>query len=170
MTKPCKRWSVNAVSEGRARLALYCEGRPLAGDASVSLDLVTPVHYLLLSIASCFALSCRAILSRRNLGRVAFEVVAIGDRRAAGSPNTLSQISVIAIFRGGVTDAMAAWLMEESKPLCTVANSILPSAGIRYSSRTIQERRTASRTPSDSRRADEAKDRHEVAGHACQYE
>jgi hypothetical protein len=66
MAKPLKRWSVNAISTGQAPLALFCDDRPLGRLASQAPDNLTPIQSLLISIASCFALSCRAELRRRN--------------------------------------------------------------------------------------------------------
>jgi uncharacterized OsmC-like protein len=141
-TPSVKRWSVNAVSEGQLPLTLFCDGRPLTQNGSAAGDNVSPVQYLLISIASCFALSCRAVLSRRKLSQVSFEVVTIGEKPVVATESRLSQVSVVAIFGSGITETEAALITEQAKPLCTVTNTILESPTIRYSSRAIKEHRT----------------------------
>ncbi len=139
-TQNVKRWSVNAISEGRTPLTLFCDGRPLTQSTPATLDDVSPVQYLLISIASCFALSCRAVLSRRNLRQNCFEVVAVGEKaRAPATESRLTHISVVAIFGGGITEAEAKLITEQAQPLCTVTNTILESPTIQYSSRAIKQ-------------------------------
>ncbi len=137
-----KRWSVNAISEGQAPLALFCDGRPLTQSAPATVDDVSPVQYLLISIASCFALSCRAVLGRRRLTRASFEVVAVAEKAASVIDNRLSGISVVAIFGDGITEADAALIAEQAKPLCTVTNTVLDSPAIRYGTRAVKQYRT----------------------------
>jgi hypothetical protein len=56
-----KRWCVRAVSVAGDPLRLTCNDRPLE-DKTCS---ISPVEYLLISVASCFALSCRMALEER---------------------------------------------------------------------------------------------------------
>jgi uncharacterized OsmC-like protein len=137
-TRATKRWTVNAVSNGQLPLALFCDGRPLPPNPPTIADSVSPVQYLLIAVASCFALSCRAVLSRRRLTQAAFEVVAIGEKQLATPENRLNQISVVAIFGGGLTEADAASIMEQAKPLCTVTNTIFDSPNIAYHLRIVK--------------------------------
>jgi uncharacterized OsmC-like protein len=144
MTKPVKRWSVNAVSAGQTPLALFCDGRTL-GRATAAPDNLSPVEYLLISIASCFAFSCRAVLSRRKLINISFEVVAIGEKAggtALDQDDHIGEISVVAIFGGEITESMAAQITEQAKPLCTITNTLMESPNIAFRSRAIKECRS----------------------------
>ena len=137
-TQAVKKWTVNAVSDGQLPLALFCDGRPLPSNPPTIAESVSPVQYLLISVASCFALSCRAVLSRRKLTQVSFEVVTIGEKQLAATENRLTQISVVAIFGGGLTETDAALIMEQAKPLCTVTNTIFDSPNIAYNLRVVK--------------------------------
>jgi uncharacterized OsmC-like protein len=137
-TQTVKRWSVNVVSEGQTPLTLFSDGRPLTQSAPATVDDVSPVQYLLIAIASCFALSCRAVLAQRKLSRISFEVVATGEK-SSGTPNRLANIAVVAIFRSGITESEAALIAGHAKPLCTVTNTILTAPEIQYSSRALKE-------------------------------
>ena len=137
-TQATKRWTVNAVSEGHMPLTVFCDGRPLPPNPPTIADSVSPVQYLLISVASCFAQSCRAVLNRRKLSQVSLEVVAIGEKKLTSAENRLSQISIVAIFGGGITDPDAALIIAEAKPLCTVTNTIFDSPNIVFSSRAVK--------------------------------
>ncbi len=80
-----KRWSVSAISEGHEPLQLLCGGRPLTQTAVGTMENVCPVEHLLLAVAGCFALSCRAVIAKRRLPRVRFEVRVSGDKAPAPS-------------------------------------------------------------------------------------
>jgi uncharacterized OsmC-like protein len=146
-TQTVKRWTVNAVSEGQLPLALFCDGRPLTSGPHTIADSISPIQYLLISVATCFALSCRAVLSRRKLSQMFFEVVAIGEKPLAATEKRLSQISVVAIFGGGITEPDAALITEQAKPLCTVTNTILESPNIKYGSRAVKGSRARTHEP-----------------------
>jgi uncharacterized OsmC-like protein len=133
-----KRWSVNALSEGQAPLQYFCDGRPLTQAAPATIDNVSPVEFLLIAVAGCFALSCRAVLAKRKLPRISFEVVATGEKLTA-SPNRLDRIAVVAIFGNGISESEAAAISEEAKPMCTVANTISASQHVLYSARVLKE-------------------------------
>jgi len=137
-TRAVKRWTVNAVSDGHLPLALFCDGRPLPANPPTIADSVSPVQYLLIAVASCFALSCRAVLGRRRLTQASFEVVTIGEKQLAAAENRLDQISVVAIFGEGLTEAEAASVIEQAKPLCTVSNTIFDSPNIEYRLRVVK--------------------------------
>lgn len=140
MTKPLKRWTVNAVSAGHAPLTLFCDDRPLGRSAMGVAEILTPIQYLLISIASCFALSCRAELKRRKLSNISFEVVVMGDKEPGSAENLLSPISIVAIFGSGVTEPLAKEITARAKPLCTVTNTLLDSPTIQFRSRAIRQR------------------------------
>jgi uncharacterized OsmC-like protein len=146
-TQATKRWTVNAVSEKHLPVALFCDGRPLPTNPPTIADSISPIQYLLISVASCFAVCCRAILSRRQLSEDSFEVVVIGEKRLAPVENRLSQISVVAVFGSSITESDAALITEQAKPLCTVANTIFDSPNITYSSRAVKVSRSRAHEP-----------------------
>jgi len=133
-----KRWSVNALSEGQAPLQYFCDGRPLTQLAPATVENVSPVQHLLIAVAGCFALSCRAALTRRRLPRISFEVVATGEK-AIASGNRLAHIAVVAIFPCDISESEAASISEEAKPMCTVTNTLSASPDVLYSTRVLKQ-------------------------------
>lgn len=143
MTKSLKRWSVNAVSEGQSPLTLFCDDRPFGGSAVGTPETLSPVQYLLVSIASCFALSCRAELRRRKLGNISFEVVVLGEKEIGAAESLLNAISIVTIFGSGITEPLAQQITEKAKSLCTVTNTLLDSPNIQFRSRALRQPRRA---------------------------
>jgi uncharacterized OsmC-like protein len=133
-----KRWAVNVVSNGQLPLTLYCDGRPVTQTLPATLNDISPVEYLLIALASCFALSCRAVLADTKRPRTSFEVVATGEK-APSADNRLTNISIVGIFRSGISESDAASITAQARPLCTVNNSVLDAPNIQYSSRSIRE-------------------------------
>jgi len=144
MTKPLKRWSVNAVSHGQTSLTLFCDGRPIGRGAVGAPQDVSPVQYLLISIAGCFALSCREELRQRQLHNIPVEVVVMGDKDPAAVRNLLNAISIVTIFGGGISESLAREITERAKPLCTVTNTLLEPPTIEFRSRVTQDVRASS--------------------------
>jgi uncharacterized OsmC-like protein len=139
MTKPLKRWSVNALSEGSSPLTYFFDGRSIGRNSQAAWEDLSPVQHLLVAVAGCFALSCRAVFLRRRLKDIGLEVVVIAEK-APEPGNRLSSIVVTAIFCGGLTNGDEAAILEEAKPMCTVANTILDSPTIAYQTRTLTKR------------------------------
>lgn len=106
---------------------------------------LSPIQYLLISIASCFALSCRAELSRRKLKNISFEVVVMGDKEIGSTENLLSPISIVTIFGSGITEPLAREITERAQPLCTVTNTLLESPTIEFKSRALHQSGSARR-------------------------
>ena len=129
-----KRWSVNALSAGQSPLSIYCDGRPLTLSSAGTLDNVSPVEYLLISVAACFALSIRAVLVPRKLSGLAFEVVATGEK-ALEPPSRLNHIALSVIFGNDIDETRAAAIANDAKSLCTVTNTILSAPVIVVSCR-----------------------------------
>jgi len=145
MTKPLKRWSVNAVSDGHTPLTLFCDGRPVGpGAVGASQDL-SPVQYLLISIAGCFALSCREELRQRRLRNIPFEVVVMGDKQPGAARNLLNAISIVTIFNGGISESLAREVINRAKPLCTVTNTLAEPPTIEFKSCATRDVRASSR-------------------------
>lgn len=129
-----KRWSVSVSSSAKEPLKIFCDGRPLTQSAPATVDHVSPVEYLLISVAACFALSCRAALKSRKRALGSFEVVATGEK-ASDPPSRISRIDVVAAFRDGIDEAEAAAIAADAKLLCTVTNTIAGSPRITVSAR-----------------------------------
>jgi uncharacterized OsmC-like protein len=124
-----KRWLVSVVAEGQSSLRYYSGGQALEATAGTVTN-VSPVEHLLMSIAGCFALSCRAILLKHKLAP-AFEVLVSGDK-AADTPSRLARIDVAANFAVAISAADAQMITAEAKALCTVSNSIVATPAITY--------------------------------------
>lgn len=116
-------------------MTIYCDGRPLTQSSPGTLDNVSPVEYLLISAAACFALSIRAVLLARKLSGLAFEVVATGEK-TLDSPSRLNHIALSVIFGNDIDESRAAAIANDAKSLCTVTNTILGSPAISVTSRT----------------------------------
>jgi uncharacterized OsmC-like protein len=144
MTKPLKRWSVNAVSDGRTPLKLFCDDRPVGRGAVGTTQELSPVQYLLISVAGCFALSCREELRQRQLHNIPFEVVVMGDKDPGAVRNLLHAISIVTIFGGGITESLAREITSRAKPLCTVTNTLLEPPTIEFRARATLDVRAAS--------------------------
>jgi uncharacterized OsmC-like protein len=146
-TPVTKSWSVSAISEGHEPLQLFCGGQPLTQTAVGTVENVCPVEHLLLAVAGCFALSCRAVMAKRQLPRSRFEVLVSGDKAPAPA-NRLAHIAVAALFDGAISEADAADISAEAKRICTVSNSIVAGPEWSYSARALTSR--AAPTPARS--------------------
>jgi len=118
-----KQWTVTIVSPLAGPLAVLRDGLPLP--AEIGPGLTTPVEVLLVSIGTCFALSCYAAFAVRGLKRVGFEVSVTG-RKAPQPPSRLASIEVEASFDAGLPLAEAQALTLLAKQLCTVTNTLTP--------------------------------------------
>jgi uncharacterized OsmC-like protein len=137
MTKPLKRWSVNALAEGMSPISYFFDGRSIGQKSQAEWQDLSPVQHLLIGVAGCFALSCRAVFLERRLKDIGLEVVVTGEK-AAGEGNRLSSIVVAAIFTGSLSSADEATILDAVKPMCTVANSLLDGPAIVYQTRIIK--------------------------------
>jgi uncharacterized OsmC-like protein len=133
-----KRWSVNVISDGQTPLKYFCDGRPLTQTWPATVENTSPVEFLLIAAAGCLALSARAVLTKRRLPRVLFEVVASGEK-APEPPSRLARLTLVTIFRGGISESDAAIITQEAKQLCTVSNTLLAGPEIVYQSRILHE-------------------------------
>jgi uncharacterized OsmC-like protein len=116
-----KRWSINAVSSADKPLAFFREGLPLVPVAGAE---ISPVEYLLIGAAACFALSVRSVVTARALPKTSFEVIVTGEK-ARDLPSRLDQISLVALFSGNVDEIQAETIAAEAKKLCTVTNTLI---------------------------------------------
>jgi uncharacterized OsmC-like protein len=129
-----KRWLISVRTSTSKPLEIYCAGRPLTQSAPATVDDVSPVEYLLISVATCFALSCRAALSARQLPQSAFEVLVLGEK-ALDKPSRLASIDVAVEFGDALQGAEAEAVVRDAKQLCTVTNTILGNPAIGISAR-----------------------------------
>jgi len=116
-----KRWSINAVSSADRPLAFFREGLPLVPVAGTD---VSPVEYLMIAAAACFALSVRSVLTARGLPKIFFEVIVTGEK-ARDLPSRLDQISLVALFNGAIDEVQAEAIAADAKKLCTVTNTLI---------------------------------------------
>jgi uncharacterized OsmC-like protein len=136
-----KQWSVNVIAQGQKSLRYFCDGRPLTQSAAGTIDDVCPVEHLLMAVAGCFALSCRAILVQRRLSTISLEIVATAAKERSAL-NQLSKVTVVAIFRGNLSPSEANEISDQARPLCTVSNTVSSFPHIDYRSRTSRETHT----------------------------
>jgi uncharacterized OsmC-like protein len=107
---PPKSWSVKVLSVADQPLAITCA------------EQVSPVEYLLISIASCFALSCRMALRHRELTADSLEVLVQGTKAQEG-PSRLETIDIELVLPDELA-AQADAIAVDSKQLCTVTNTL----------------------------------------------
>jgi uncharacterized OsmC-like protein len=117
-------------------LRIFVDGRPLTQPSPGVVENVSPVEFLLISAATCFALSVRAVLLTRKLSGAAFEVVATGEK-TLDAPSRLNRITLAVIFGDGLDESGAVAIADDAKSLCTVTNTILSGPVISVSGRTV---------------------------------
>jgi uncharacterized OsmC-like protein len=120
-----KTWSVKAVSNAGAPVTFHRHGELLfcGGEQGAS---ISPVEHLLIGVAGCLALSCRAVLAGRRLATVTVEVTATGEK-SAEPPSRLRQITLAVRFGSEIDELEAAAIVAEAEKLCTVTNTLLDS-------------------------------------------
>jgi uncharacterized OsmC-like protein len=120
-----RRWTVRAHSGGTKPLRVWCEDQLLDQKAPGQIGAVSPVEYLLVSIATCFALSCRIAMAQRQRTGEDFEVFVRGSK-AADLPSRLGEIELEVVFAGDL-DGHAEAVTEHAARLCTVTNTLAQS-------------------------------------------
>ena len=121
MSTAPKQWTVKVVSPPASPLEILRDGAPLS--AEIGPGLTTPVEILLVSIGTCFALSCHAAFTLRGQERVGFEVSVTG-RKAPQLPSRLANIRLEATFDASLPAEEAEALSKLAKQLCTVTNTL----------------------------------------------
>ena len=135
-THAAKTWSVRATSIGSQPLAIRCNERPFDQGAPGLLGAPTPVEYLLISVAGCFALSCRMALAQQHRSVEWFDVVVRGTK-APDAPSRLQSIEIEVVFPAGLA-AEAESIVQHAKRLCTVTNTLSRSSPPQLQVRTAQ--------------------------------
>lgn len=121
MSATPKQWAVTIISPPEGPLAVLRDDIPLP--AEIGPGRTTPVEMLLVSIGTCFALSCWAAFATRGVERVAFEVVVTG-RKAPQPPSRLVNIELEVTFDAGLPRAEALAVSSSAEELCTVTNTL----------------------------------------------
>jgi uncharacterized OsmC-like protein len=116
-----KQWTVKVISPAAGPLQVLRDGAPLP--AEIGPGLTTPVEVLLISVGTCFALSCHMAFTMRGQQRVALEVTVTG-RKAAQLPSRLADMQIEALFDASVPPEEAAAIAKLAKQLCTVTNTL----------------------------------------------
>jgi uncharacterized OsmC-like protein len=118
-------WKVRVHSTGTEPLTVWSQERLLDQRAPGQIGAVSPVEFLLVSIATCFALSSRAALAQRQRPREEFEVIVRGSK-ADDLPSRLAEIELELVFASDL-DGHAEAVAEHAKQLCTVTNTLTQS-------------------------------------------
>jgi uncharacterized OsmC-like protein len=121
MSSP-KQWTVKVISPAAGPLEVLRDGQPLP--AAIGPGFTTPVEILLVSIATCFALSCHAAFTLRGLERVAVEVSVTGSK-APELPSRVAEIDLKAVFDAGLPLEEARAISVLAKQMCTVTNTLI---------------------------------------------
>ena len=124
-----KRWVVGATAMPKQPMAFSCGGRPLTSGAIGPADNLSPVEYLLVAIAGCFALSCCGAVRNRKRPPTPVEVTVTGEK-APDAPSRVARIVLTVVIGGGASQEEAAVIAQEAKHLCTVTNTILGGPSI----------------------------------------
>lgn len=132
--QPLKRWVVSARAAPKQPVALFCEGVPVVPGEPGDLDKVSPVEYMLISIAGCFALSCRGAMKSRNLPATEVEVIVTGEK-ARDPPSRVARITLVVALGQEPGAADIAAILQDAKRLCTVTNTIFGSPSIEVTAR-----------------------------------
>jgi uncharacterized OsmC-like protein len=129
MTKPRSSWSVIARWTGDGPVTLHCRGAALA-ELLARGETLTPVEYLLVGAAGCYALSLEGARRAMALPAVTFEVTAVGTK-AEHPPSRLDAL-VLQVRIGGVLPAEdVTALVARAKELCTVTNTLAEPTVVR---------------------------------------
>jgi uncharacterized OsmC-like protein len=113
---------VRALSVANEPLSISCEARLFDQGVPGQLGAVTPVEYLLISVAACFALSCRMALAQRQLVAARFEV-AVRGTKALDLPSRLRSIDIELELPHSLAEHADA-IGQRAKTLCTVTNTL----------------------------------------------
>jgi uncharacterized OsmC-like protein len=125
-----KQWSMVATLS-EAGLSVARAGLPprLRGEPEPA---ITPVEYLLMSIASCFALSLQAAIVARDQPFSGARVIATGEK-AAEPPSRLARVELCPSLNEPLEASEMAAVLGEAKRLCTVTNTLASAPALEVS-------------------------------------
>jgi uncharacterized OsmC-like protein len=121
MSAAPKQWTLKVISPAAGPLQILRDGVPLP--AEIGPGLTTPVEVLLVSIGTCFALSCHMAFTMRGQPRVGLEVSVTG-RKAPQLPSRLADIQIEATFNASLAPEEAKAISLLAKQMCTVTNTL----------------------------------------------
>jgi uncharacterized OsmC-like protein len=121
MSAISKEWTVTIISPPAGALTVLRDGLPLPTE--IGPGLTTPVEILLVSIGTCFALSCWAAFTARKRDRSGLEVRVTG-RKATQPPSRLAHIDLQVTFDESLPRAEALAIAASAEKLCTVTNTL----------------------------------------------
>jgi len=127
------KWIIDALASGKAPITFEADGRPLPLGETSRPGGPSPVHYFLVSIAGCFAMSCREALRRRNHPMVDFRV-SVGGEKPAEPGNVLGSVWLSVKFEAGVEEGLSRTVVEDAKTICTITNTLKHPPSIQYDS------------------------------------
>jgi uncharacterized OsmC-like protein len=121
MSAASKQWTVKVMSPAAGPLQVLRDGVPLP--AEIGPGLTTPVEVLLISVGTCFALSCHMAFTIRGRQRMGLEVSVTG-RKAPQLPSRLADIELEVTFDASVPAEEAQAISVLAKQMCTVTNAL----------------------------------------------
>lgn len=115
------QWTVKIISPPVGPLSVQRDG--VALPAEIGSGLTTPVEVLLVSVGTCFALSCHAAFAGYGLQRVGFELNVTG-RKAIQPPSRLEALDMQITFDAALSPEDARRITASAERLCTVTNTL----------------------------------------------
>jgi uncharacterized OsmC-like protein len=102
---------------------VFVQDKPVGALLAANAGSVSPVEYLLIAVASCFALSLEIARKARGWPECSFDVTSAGTK-APDAPSRLERISLEVSLTGPLDERQMATLVAEAKSLCTVTNTL----------------------------------------------
>jgi uncharacterized OsmC-like protein len=135
-----KQWSISAIA--RESGLAFSKDREEFGPATAPSAQLSPVEYLLLAVAGCFALSVQAAITQRNRPFSWAKVVVVGDK-AAEPPSRLASLDLRVTLGVSLTASEIEPILADAKRQCTVTNTL--AAGPPIDIKLIADRSSAGR-------------------------
>lgn len=117
-----RQWTLKVISPAAGPLRIERDGTALDLN-QIGPGLATPVELLLVSVGTCFALSCQAAFTQRKKPLVGFEITVTG-LKAQRLPSRLETIHQELRFEPGLDLDEAQAIAELGKQMCTVTNTL----------------------------------------------
>ena len=117
-----KCWTVVAIATAEEPLKIRCDDAAFDQGSLGTLGKASPVEYLLISVASCFALSLRMAMTERHLAPKSFTVGVVAAK-APTPPSRLHALELEVQLPEALNDERYS-LIRRAKELCTVTNTL----------------------------------------------
>jgi uncharacterized OsmC-like protein len=121
---PPRQWTVRARYTSPGPVELFVGKKKLAtllGESGGTAP--SPVEFLLLAVADCFALSLEIARKTRNWPVCVFDVACAGVK-ARDLPSRLERMSLRVSVSGPLQEGQPEQLLVDAKALCTVTNTL----------------------------------------------